>query len=334
MRRATAATVVVLTCALVATSARAYRTSEDSLYNQSSGITGRIAFEPQPVVYSIFRATTDVDLVALRTATETAFSTWTEPSCVDLTVSDGGATLTPAIYGDDRNVLEWVEDGSWSARGFSPFTIGVTTNQFLMVDGRWTIDESDMELNADGFNWVIDGGEPDADPVDVQGLVVHEAGHFLGLLHTCEETPLDGAPACGSSSEPETMWPRYTGENQRTLEADDIAGICYLYPAASCTETGCPSGETCVDDVCIAADAGMAMDGSITPDAATEAGTPDASLDAAVDGTPADGPDLPPASRSRGGCGCRTTPGERDVGGTVSLALLLFGLWLRGREAR
>lgn len=299
---------------LLASPASAFRTSQDSQANRDRGIGGRIAFEPQPVRYAVHGGTSDVDAVALREQTAAAFQTWTEPACVDLAIVDAGSAATPAVYGDDRSVIEWVEDGSWSSRGFSRFTIGLTTNQLLRVGDRWTIDESDMELNADGFRWVIDGGDPDADPVDVRGLVVHEAGHFLGLLHTCEITPIDGASACPDTAEPETMWPRYTGENQRTLEPDDVAGICYLYPSAPGVDAGAPDAGGVDDAGASSIDAGGAL---------ADASPADAGSDAF---------DAGPASRGGGGCGCAAAA-PRGSGAPLLVSLLAWW-WRRRRCAR
>ncbi|MBX3270194.1 MAG: matrixin family metalloprotease [Sandaracinaceae bacterium] len=287
----------------LASPARAYRTSEDSLANQRAGITGRIAYEPLPVPYAIARPSSEVPEDALLAATRAAFETWVEPACSALRVEHRGRTTTPVRYGDGQNVLEWVESG-WSARGFGSFTIGVTTNQLAGVGDRWTISESDMELNGEGYRWVIDGGEPDADPVDVQGLVVHEAGHFLGLLHTCERSAFDGAPACAPFDETPTMAPVYTGEEQRTLTADDIAGICYLYPAPPPPP---------IDAGVAPPDAGAPSDaGSVAPDAGSVAS------------------DAGAAPEDRGGCACRAVPSPAPR----LPALLLLGLALVARSRR
>ena len=328
-----------LSVAVGSSPASAYRTSEDSDWNRGNGIVGRVAFEPLPVPFAIYRGTTDVVFADLHAATRTAFETWTLPSCTGLAVRDDGGSTVPAIYGDDRNVIEWVEDGSWTARGFSRFTIGVTTNQFLRVGARWTIDESDMELNADQFRWVIDGGEADADPVDVQGLVVHEAGHFLGLLHACEQTAIDGAPACGSPVEPETMFPLYTGENQRTLEPDDVAGICYLYPAPDCAASGCPAGLRCVGGTCVADDGGVPTDAGRADAGALDAATggDGGSIDGgSIDGGSIDGGSAADGGEGSGGdgCGCRAARSGRGARGllfgVVGLALFLIGRRRRG----
>jgi hypothetical protein len=82
------------------------------------------------------------------------------------------------------------------------------------------------------------------------GVFMHEGGHILGLMHPCEPQGVDGAPDCasGNYSEP-IMYPLY--DSQRTsLSADDEAGVCFLYPGASCEIEGCAPGQECTADGC------------------------------------------------------------------------------------
>jgi hypothetical protein len=301
MTRVAQATVVValLSCA---SAARAYRTSEDSLANQRNGLVGRIAFEPAPVPFAVFRpGSDDLSITDVEDAVTRAFTTWSEPSCSGLTVRYTGQTDTRAVFGDDASVLEWVESG-WSGRGYGSFTIGVTTNQFWNPGSGWSIDESDMELNGVDYTWVIDGARPTDNVVDVEGLVAHESGHWLGVLHPCEFGAFDGAPECVASGATPTMWPRYGGEEQRTLEPDDVAAICYLYP-------GAPGGDGGVLPV----DGGARTDGG----AATDGGAGDG-------GGSRDGG---PATTRRGGCGCAVPGAGGPAGGGLgpfALALLFL----------
>ena len=77
-------------------------------------------------------------------------------------------------------------------------------------------------------------GETGCVRIDVQNTVTHEAGHTLGLDHTTDPraTMYASAPS-GQTS-------------KRILGADDIAGICAIYPrgaqTATCIQDSPPSG--------------------------------------------------------------------------------------------
>ncbi|HEX9243800.1 MAG TPA: peptidase M10 [Anaeromyxobacter sp.] len=79
-------------------------------------------------------------------------------------------------------------------------------------------------------------GDGGCDFIDLQNTVTHEAGHFLGLAHPCGEGVL---PACPTPSP--TMAPTApTGQKtKRVLTADDVAGVCAIYPEPS---GGCGCG--------------------------------------------------------------------------------------------
>jgi hypothetical protein len=105
-------------------------------------------------------------------------------------------------------------------------------------DGR--ILDTDVEFNAVRFAMSI---------CDDAGNCPTELGHVVGIDHTCwdmpGDAPLDGegnpAPLCNSALAPEvldaTMYNYQDAREikKRTLEADDIAGVCAIYPAAGAT---------------------------------------------------------------------------------------------------
>lgn len=82
-------------------------------------------------------------------------------------------------------------------------------------------------------------GEAGCFYMDLRNTLTHEAGHFLGLAHPCSGT------ACAAHPElqPLTMFPSTSpGEVQkRTLDPDDVAGVCAIYPAGG-GGCGCGSG--------------------------------------------------------------------------------------------
>ncbi|MGC4087107.1 MAG: hypothetical protein QM756_04225 [Polyangiaceae bacterium] len=124
---------------------------------------------------------------------------------------------------------------------------GHTDIAYKKSSGTWSIQETDIYLNAEDYSW--QGGAAD---VVVLPVVTHELGHALGLLHPCETDGVDGAPVCGSGGALEAssaMFPLYR-ESQSALGTDDIAGVCFLYPDPSTLCGGCAVGEVCIDREC------------------------------------------------------------------------------------
>jgi hypothetical protein len=96
---------------------------------------------------------------------------------------------------------------------YDPAALALTT---LTVDTRdGTILDADMEVNSLGFNFSV--GDSNINN-DLLSVLTHESGHFLGLDHS----DVDGS----------TMYPGYSSREttQRSLDQDDIDGICEIYP--------------------------------------------------------------------------------------------------------
>jgi len=116
--------------------------------------------------------------------------------------------------------------------------------------------DADIEINSVDFSMAI-GCETQCmtlgtslDVEDLENTVTHELGHVMGLAHTCwpgapADAPVDDrgdkVPQCFPvSALPQavrdtTMFPFEDPREfkKRTPEADDIAGICGVYPKAS-----------------------------------------------------------------------------------------------------
>jgi hypothetical protein len=145
----------------------------------------------------------------------------------------------------------WSHDAVSNSSG----SLAITTVRFVVSTGE--IVDADMELQgwdgqnrSSGFYFTCTpAGSPckDADlylptatcvAFDVANTVTHEAGHMLGLDHVCNSAYAVPYDACGSLIE-DTMAPSATvgDTNKRTLEADDIDGVCTVYPVGKATVT-------------------------------------------------------------------------------------------------
>jgi hypothetical protein len=149
-----------------------------------------------------------------------AFAAWTSAAC------PGGGT--PAIvvkeaeptvcalheYNQDAanaNIIAF-RDTSWPYAGTANI-LALTTVTYDLENGE--IYDADMELNSFGTDFTI--GDTNVD-FDLLSIVTHEAGHFLGLAHSTDQSA--------------TMFPDYKPHttNLRDPSADDTAGICAIYP--------------------------------------------------------------------------------------------------------
>jgi hypothetical protein len=124
------------------------------------------------------------------------------------------------------------------------------TSVFVREGGGNEIVEVDIEINAAGFHWTVDGASP-ADPLsnarDLQTTVVHEIGHALGLAHVCDDGQFRGSPkdkhgrrvpSCGkalTAPHPAIMYPEAGGRYsvRRDLSPDERQSVCDIYPARS-----------------------------------------------------------------------------------------------------
>lgn len=165
----------------------------------------------------------------LRVATEAAFQAWRQVECSadaapSMTVLDPfGVTACGRVEYNARpqanaNVVvlrdTWEdEEGRFKVLGLTTVTYSTGTGEIL---------DADIEING---LMPISGVRPGPGQYDLQSILTHEVGHFLGLTHShvgADDQCRDGA----------TMCPTYDpgSEDFRTLAADDIAGICEIYP--------------------------------------------------------------------------------------------------------
>jgi hypothetical protein len=149
-------------------------------------------------------------------------------------------------YGSDKPWVYW-EDAWSTIPGVGSSTIGLTP--FYTVGSEIT--EAKIVFNDRDYNW-----DTSASDTDVQSIAVHEFGHFFGLDHY-DEYSATKRTQCQGAFYPSVMCSMYPGGATRTLSADDVQGICYLYPkpgalGSSCSSSACGSGLSCHpdDDYC------------------------------------------------------------------------------------
>ncbi len=151
-----------------------------------------------------------------------AYANWTQADCgggvlPSIQVSDLSPVNCDQVQynqgANEPNANIWMfRDRSWPHEG-ARTTIALTTVTFGATSGQ--IFDADVEVNS--ANFVITVGNTGVQD-DLQSIVQHESGHTLGLA----ESSRSSATMYGSYSPKDT--------SKRTLGADDIAGVCAVYP--------------------------------------------------------------------------------------------------------
>lgn len=183
---------------------------------------------------------------------DAVFAQWREStqSCSYLTFELTGRE--PGDIGlDSKNVIKF-QDTVWDYGGN---VAGLTTLHFVNdadSERNGEILDADIELNGVDFAISVNGvteGPGNRCLSDLANTLTHEVGHLMGLEHTCrafgdpERIDSDGGevPLCEPSQllpasiRDATMYNNQDcGETHKaTPEADDIAGVCGIYPLAA-----------------------------------------------------------------------------------------------------
>jgi hypothetical protein len=151
--------------------------------------------------------------------------------------------------GSNEAIVTWVEKDWSPTRDVQ--AAGLTT-LFFVDDADSPRDgmilDADVELNGVNFRFSTGStGKPGR--MDLENTLTHELGHVLGLDHPCDDgtrkvLPPDNEgntlPKCGTAAVTRAMKDvtmynfASTAEiKKRTLEPDDVLGICETYPLAS-----------------------------------------------------------------------------------------------------
>ena len=100
-----------------------------------------------------------------------------------------------------------------------PGVVALTLNAFDRANG--VILDTDIEINDEFFVWG-DTEQMCSKQMDLENALTHEIGHFIGLSHP-PNTPEFENTTMFASAEPCEV-------KKRSLEPDDIEGLCEIYP--------------------------------------------------------------------------------------------------------
>jgi hypothetical protein len=198
-----------------------------------------------------------------------AIQTWNNgvASCSYIQIVNAGRKSVE-VGRDHTNVIKF-RDASWCrpatkddpARCHPDTAAGITTATYVDDAGSardGAIVDADVELNGVQFAIAVNGqtlGQAGCIS-ELQNTLTHELGHLLGLEHTClangdpprvddKNNPVPLCSQATATQQNATMFNfQECGENKKeTLEPDDIAGVCGIYPTAMDPGTCEPVGD-------------------------------------------------------------------------------------------
>jgi hypothetical protein len=182
---------------------------------------------------------------------------WEYPEVLYVIISDDDSVVAPIMAAAEtwssvsdcgfELVFAAYEQGGESQprmNGRNEIVFGTTSSPDIIAEAtRWISSqdvyprgyniECDLVFNRD-IDWST--GDPGPGQFDIETFALHEFGHWAGLTDLYGDIP--GYP----SDEHKVMYGwGSSGTTRRTLSAEDIAGIQYIYPEASPTPTETPT---------------------------------------------------------------------------------------------
>ena len=206
------------------TTCRSTSTKECATDENSCPTDGARLFWPTSCVsYAMNElGTQDLDPVDTRNIIRKTFQAWTEVPCP----KGGNASMTfeerdpvsckKSEYNKDAHNLNVVlfQDDDWKYRGIDG-TLAKTSVTYNDETGE--IYDADIEVNAANNTVTITDNQAKIE-YDLQAILTHEVGHFIGIAHSAESSAVMFASYSPGST------------SQRKLTPDDIDAVCAIYP--------------------------------------------------------------------------------------------------------
>lgn len=220
-RRGFAVLLTVMLAGLAASPADAYL--KFSTRTRSGIVT--LKWSRRPVRYFVTdRGVPGVSASQFQAAVGRAFSRWQNVPTAAISFDFAGFVSAPPFDDDGMTTLGFLDRPELErVLGATGFVIDTVTGEIV---------ESDIFFNAT-FPWSV---APDGDPdrFDLESIATHEIGHLVGLGHSAlGETELREGGSRRVIAAEAVMFPvAFSRGNitDRTLRADDVAGVSDLYP--------------------------------------------------------------------------------------------------------
>lgn len=186
-----------------------------------------LTWKSLPLTYRFHASTLEkIDDNRAREAVRRAFDTWSNVSCDGKRTSlrfEEGQEITgrmPKGKGPAKdNFGVYFREDTWPFDDANE-TLALTNQSYGQVTGN--IDYSDIAVNLTKREFAL---ADDETGIDLQAVVTHEVGHYIGLAHSRVASSIMIERYCESDN-------RCKGsiDAARALGDDDVAAVCTLYP--------------------------------------------------------------------------------------------------------